>query len=110
MLSRSSTSHRERVGYPSRPYPWVDSHLYDPHVDDEIAQMYEYAIEKNPSNEELYLHVFMAHVRGGNAKAQQQVALRISKLFKANRYVFWTIMSLVQQVRRSSGRRVGVTM
>lgn len=67
------------------------------HSDAEIAAMYEAAVEQQPDNEEFHSHIFMAHVRAQNPRAQQATALRASKRFRNDRYLFWTIMSLVWQ-------------
>lgn len=39
-----------------------------------IPCAYEMALKQNPNNEELYSHLFMAYVRVGNYKKQQQVS------------------------------------
>lgn len=38
-----------------------------------IPGIYEMALKQNPQNEELYSHLFMAYVRIGDYKKQQQV-------------------------------------
>lgn len=38
-----------------------------------IPHIYEMALKRNPQNEELYSHLFMAYVRIGDYKKQQQV-------------------------------------
>lgn len=40
-----------------------------------IPCIYEMALKQNPKNEELYSHLFMAYVRIGDYKKQQQVNL-----------------------------------
>lgn len=38
-----------------------------------IPHVYEMALKQNPQSEELYSHLFMAYVRIGDYKKQQQV-------------------------------------
>ncbi|CAG8777469.1 1151_t:CDS:2, partial [Dentiscutata heterogama] len=64
---------------------------------DEIVKLYDNATRKNPNSEELSNHWFMAMVRNSDFKGQQQVALKLHKNFKSNKYLFWAIMSLVLQ-------------
>ena len=42
-------------------------------IAEEIANIYESAIGKNPKNEEFLSHLFMAYVRIGNNFKQQKV-------------------------------------
>lgn len=63
-----------------------------------IADVYENAVKKDPSNEELYSHLFMGYVRLGDYKKQQQTAMALYKLKPKNPYYFWAVMSLVMQV------------
>lgn len=48
-------------------------------------------------NEELLTHLFMAYVRLGDYKRQQQTALALYKLKSKNPYYFWAVMSVVMQ-------------
>jgi N-terminal acetyltransferase B complex non-catalytic subunit len=60
---------------------------------------FESAVEKDPTNEEIMSHLFMAHVRANDFKGQQQVAMKLIKQFKNNpRYIYWNVMSLVLMV------------
>lgn len=63
-----------------------------------IADAYERATRKDPQNEELLSHLFMSHVRNGDYKKQQQVAMALYKLKPKNPYYFWAVMSIVMQV------------
>lgn len=63
-----------------------------------IADAYENASKKEPSNEEFLSHLFMAYVRCGNYKKQQQTAMALYKAAPKNPYYFWAIMSIVMQV------------
>ena len=65
----------------------------------EICKLYENAVKREPSNEELLSHLFMAHVRIGDYKKQQQAAMQLYKVKPKNPYYFWAIMSIVMQVR-----------
>ncbi|GBB94039.1 hypothetical protein RclHR1_02280012 [Rhizophagus clarus] len=68
---------------------------------DEIVQLYENAVRQNPNNEELANHWFMALVRNNDYKGQQQAGLKLHKTFKVNKYLFWSIMSLVLQAENA---------
>jgi N-terminal acetyltransferase B complex non-catalytic subunit len=56
------------------------------------------AVAKDPNNEELLTHLFMAYVRIGDFKKQQQTAMALYKLKPKNPYYFWGVMSVVMQV------------
>ncbi|CAI2168039.1 4025_t:CDS:10 [Funneliformis geosporum] len=60
------------------------------------------ATRQNPNNEEFGNHLFMAMVRNGDYKGQQQAALKLHKTFGVNKYLFWGIMSLVLQAENAS--------
>jgi N-terminal acetyltransferase B complex non-catalytic subunit len=62
-----------------------------------VCEIYEAAIKKDPSNEEFLSHLFMAYVRVGNYKKQQQAALALFKQKPKNPYYFWAVMSIVMQ-------------
>ncbi|XP_076363781.1 phagocyte signaling impaired isoform X2 [Tachypleus tridentatus] len=74
-----------------------------------IADIYETAVKKEPQNEELYSHLFMAYVRLGNYKKQQQTAMVLYKLKPKNPYYFWAVMSIVMQAC-SSNENLAKTM
>ncbi|KAF4526862.1 hypothetical protein B566_EDAN013916 [Ephemera danica] len=69
------------------------------HQTDKICLMYAAAVAKEPNNEELLTHLFMAHVRVGDFKKQQQTAMALFKLKPKNPYYFWGVMSVVMQAR-----------
>lgn len=69
---------------------------------DMIAEIYEAATRKDPQNEELLTHLFMAYVRLGEYKKQQQVALNLYKLKAKNPYYFWGVMSIVMQAHSAT--------
>lgn len=64
-----------------------------------ICSIYEKAAKIDPNNEDIMSHLFMAHVRVGNYKKQQQTALQLYKIKPKNPYYFWAIMSIVMQVK-----------
>lgn len=70
-----------------------------PHM---IVDMYEKAVAKDPSNEELLSHLFMSYVRLGDYKKQQLVALNLYKLKPKNPYYFWSVVSLYLQAMNTS--------
>lgn len=67
-------------------------------VVDNICDIYEKAVQKDPQNEELNTHLFMSYVRISDFKKQQQVALNLYKLKPKNPYYFWGVMSILMQV------------
>ena len=62
-----------------------------------ICDMWEAASKKDPQNEELLSQTFMAYVRQGLYKKQQQVAMQLYKVQPKNPYYFWAVMSIVLQ-------------
>ncbi|CAG8496188.1 3550_t:CDS:10 [Funneliformis mosseae] len=77
---------------------------------DDIVQLYENATRQNPNNEELGNHLFMAMVRNGDYKGQQQAALKLHKTFGVNKYLFWGIMSLVLQAENAPAGQSSIFM
>ena len=59
--------------------------------------MWEAASKREPQNEELLSQTFMAYVRQGLYKKQQQVAMQLYKVQPKNPYYFWAVMSIVLQ-------------
>lgn len=62
--------------------------------------MYTAAAKKNPGNEDILSHLFMAHVRVADFQAQQTVAMQLYKLIPKNPYYFWATMSVVLKALR----------
>ncbi|KAI8359816.1 N-acetyltransferase B complex non catalytic subunit-domain-containing protein [Blakeslea trispora] len=62
-----------------------------------IVELYENASNIQPKNEEFANHWFMAMVRNNDYKGQQAAAVKLHRLFKQNKYLFWAIMSLALQ-------------
>lgn len=65
------------------------------HLD--IITMYEAAWKQQPGNEDLGAQTFSANARTGNWKSAQQVATKMYKLFKDERYLYWSIFCAVLQ-------------
>jgi N-terminal acetyltransferase B complex non-catalytic subunit len=59
--------------------------------------LYENAANVQPKNEEFGNHWFMAMVRNNDFKGQQAAAVKLHRIFKQNKYLFWAIMSLALQ-------------
>ncbi|KAI1293747.1 N-alpha-acetyltransferase 25, NatB auxiliary subunit [Halotydeus destructor] len=64
---------------------------------DLLVNAYEQAAAKEPNNEELLSHLFMAYVRINDYKKQQQTATSLFKIKPKNPYYFWSVMSLYMQ-------------
>ncbi|KAI8048031.1 N-acetyltransferase B complex non catalytic subunit-domain-containing protein [Gilbertella persicaria] len=62
-----------------------------------IVELYENAANIQPKNEEFANHWFMAMVRNNDYKGQQAAAVKLHRVFKQNKYLFWAIMSLALQ-------------
>ncbi|KAK7505933.1 hypothetical protein BaRGS_00002655, partial [Batillaria attramentaria] len=76
-----------------------------------IADMYENAHKARPDNEEVLSSLFMAHVRLGSYKKQQQTAMALHKLRpQKNPYYFWAVMSSVMQAHSSPDPKLAKTM
>ncbi|KAK7072619.1 N-alpha-acetyltransferase 25, NatB auxiliary subunit, partial [Halocaridina rubra] len=83
------------------------------HQPERICSAYELAVKADPSNEELLSHLFMAYVRVGDYKNQQQTALKLYKLKPKNPYYFWAVMSHVMQAYKSSdpnGKKISLLL
>ncbi|XP_076055672.1 phagocyte signaling impaired isoform X2 [Oratosquilla oratoria] len=72
------------------------------HQPEQICRVYENAVKVDPNNEELLSHLFMAHVRVGEYKKQQQAAMQLYKLKPKNPYYFWAVTSIVMQAHKSN--------
>jgi N-terminal acetyltransferase B complex non-catalytic subunit len=62
-----------------------------------IVELYENAANQQPKNEEFGNHWFMAMVRNSDFKGQQAAAVKLHRIFKQNKYLFWAIMSFALQ-------------
>ncbi|XP_068227044.1 N-alpha-acetyltransferase 25, NatB auxiliary subunit [Palaemon carinicauda] len=83
------------------------------HQPDRICTVYEMAVKSEPSNEELLSHLFMAYVRIGDYKNQQQTAMKLYKLKPKNPYYFWAVMSHVMQAHKSvdpKGKKISLLL
>lgn len=65
---------------------------------EKICRIYEAAVKKEPTSEDLHTHLFMANVRVGDLEKQHHTAMALYKLKSKNPYYFWAVMSLVLQV------------
>ncbi|XP_071946392.1 N-alpha-acetyltransferase 25, NatB auxiliary subunit-like [Antedon mediterranea] len=74
-----------------------------------IVKVYEYAVKACP-NEEMYSHLFMAYVRTGDYKKQQQTAISLYKVAQKNPYYFWGVMSIFMQAYSASDRKLATSM
>ncbi|XP_022085610.1 N-alpha-acetyltransferase 25, NatB auxiliary subunit-like isoform X2 [Acanthaster planci] len=77
---------------------------------EQIIELYTTALKSNPTNEEFHTHLFMALVRVGDYKRQQQVAKDMYKVFPKNPYYFWGVMSTVLQALTSTDEKLAQTM
>ncbi|KII88399.1 hypothetical protein PLICRDRAFT_54238 [Plicaturopsis crispa FD-325 SS-3] len=68
----------------------------------DMITMFEDAFKQQPENEELGTQTFFANVRTGNWKVAQQIATRMHKQFREDRYLFWAIISAVLQANDPS--------
>lgn len=78
------------------------------HLDSVIVELYENAANQQPKNEEFGNHWFMAMVRSNDFKGQQAAAVKLHRVFKQNKYLFWAIMSLALQ--GSSGNKLSYVL
>ena len=66
---------------------------------DLIADMYTKAHAAKPDSEDILTALFMAYVRLGDYKKQQQTAMALHRLKPSkNPYYFWAVMSVFMQV------------
>lgn len=65
-----------------------------------MVELYENVFNAQPKNEEFGIQWFMAMVRNSDYKGQQQAAVKLQRVFKKDKYLFWAIMSLALQVGR----------
>ncbi|XP_038215805.1 phagocyte signaling-impaired protein [Zerene cesonia] len=64
-----------------------------------VCEIYEAAVKVDPTNEELYSHLFMSYVRIGDHRSQQRTAMALYKFAPKNPYYFWAVMSIVLQAK-----------
>ncbi|RCI04362.1 N-alpha-acetyltransferase 25, NatB auxiliary subunit [Rhizopus stolonifer] len=68
-----------------------------------IVELYENAANQQPKNEEFGNQWFMAMVRNNDYKGQQAAAVKLQRVFKNDKYLFWAIMSLALQGQSGNG-------
>jgi N-terminal acetyltransferase B complex non-catalytic subunit len=74
----------------------------------DMVNMFEEAYKQQPLNEEYGAQTFFAHVRTANWKSAQQVSTRMHKQFQEDRYLYWSVMGAILQVRlvRTASRKL----
>ncbi|KAK3084712.1 hypothetical protein FSP39_017808 [Pinctada imbricata] len=78
---------------------------------EQIADLYENAHKSKPDNEEILSALFMAYVRLGDYKKQQQTAMSLHRLQPLkNPYYFWAVMSIVMQGQSSKDAKLAKNM
>ncbi|KAH0827176.1 N-acetyltransferase B complex non catalytic subunit-domain-containing protein [Lanmaoa asiatica] len=65
----------------------------------DMVNMFDEAYKQQPLNEEYGAQTFFAHVRTANWKSAQQVSTRMHKQFQEDRYLYWSVMGAILQVR-----------
>lgn len=66
---------------------------------DEIMSMLTKATELHPDNEQVLVEAFLHYVRVAERRAAQQISLRLAKIGTADKYAWWSVMSILLQVR-----------
>ncbi|XP_066272449.1 N-alpha-acetyltransferase 25, NatB auxiliary subunit-like isoform X2 [Branchiostoma lanceolatum] len=77
---------------------------------DLVARIYENAVKKVPQSEEFLSHLFMAYVRLGEYKKQQQTGMALYKVVPKNPYYFWSVMSIVMQALTTEDEKLSQKM
>ncbi|KAI8491402.1 N-alpha-acetyltransferase 25, NatB auxiliary subunit [Branchiostoma belcheri] len=77
---------------------------------DLVARIYENAVKKVPQSEEFLSHLFMAYVRLGEYKKQQQTGMALYKVAPKNPYYFWSVMSIVMQALTTEDEKLSQKM
>lgn len=76
-----------------------------------IADLYENARKNCPDNEDILSALFMAYVRLGDYKKQQQTAMLLHRLQpNKNPCYFWAVMSIVMQSQSSDDEKLAKGM
>ncbi|ORX47178.1 hypothetical protein DM01DRAFT_1339199 [Hesseltinella vesiculosa] len=63
----------------------------------QIVELYANLFNLQPKNEDLGVQWFMAMVRNADYKGQQLAAIKLQRIFKKDKYFFWSVMSLALQ-------------
>ncbi|BGP54000.1 mitochondrial distribution and morphology [Rhodotorula sphaerocarpa] len=66
---------------------------------DDALDLLAKAVQKNPDNEELAMDAFVQYLRVDDCKAAQQISMRMAKQFKEERYLWWSILTTILQIR-----------
>lgn len=62
-------------------------------LDGEVVKLYETVCELKPRDEDNLNQLFMAYIRNKNYRQAQQAAVKLLKLTKNEKYVFWNIVT-----------------
>ncbi|GAA5929276.1 hypothetical protein JCM10213_006336 [Rhodosporidiobolus nylandii] len=57
------------------------------------------AVQQFPDNEELSMEAFLGYIRVGEKKGAQQLSMEMSKRFKGDHYLWWSLLSTILQIR-----------
>lgn len=71
---------------------------------EKICKLYETAVKLDPTNEELFTHLFMSYARIFDFKSQQQTAMTLYKHKPKTPYYCWAVMSIILQATRGEGK------
>ncbi|GAA5885358.1 hypothetical protein JCM6882_009585 [Rhodosporidiobolus microsporus] len=66
---------------------------------DEALELLSKATQQYPDNEELSTEAFLSYIRLGETKAAQQIGMKLATRFKDDRYLWWSILSTILQMR-----------
>lgn len=69
-----------------------------------ICVIYENAVEKDGSSEELLTQLFMSYTRVNEFASQQRVAMQLFKLKQKNPYYCWAVMSCLLKAIRGTDK------
>ncbi|GAX81564.1 hypothetical protein CEUSTIGMA_g8992.t1 [Chlamydomonas eustigma] len=71
------------------------------HRPNDITQMYERLLVKDPNNSDVLMGLFTSYVRQGDFTKQQQIATRLNKLLPSSLHLWWIVLSIILQARAS---------
>jgi N-terminal acetyltransferase B complex non-catalytic subunit len=71
---------------------------------EKICKLYETAVKLDPTNEELFTHLFMSYARIFDFKSQQKTAMTLYKHKPKTPYYCWAVMSIILQATRGEGK------
>ncbi|KAL4251731.1 MDM20/NAA25 family protein [Abortiporus biennis] len=68
----------------------------------DMIAMFENAYKQQPTSEELGQQTFLANVRVGNWKSAQQIATKMNKQLREDRFLYWSVFSTLLQANDPS--------